>query len=99
MDQTGEGEESTATHWVEADTDKDFQRGRCLAAARKAPGATAAEIAETTGMGLYVPSRRLTELREAGLLRNGRSRPCRVTRRLSLTWYPVRERGGVGTSR
>jgi hypothetical protein len=39
----------------------------------------------------YVPSRRLPELRGAGLVKNGRSRVCAVTGRLSVTWFPARE--------
>mgnify|MGYP001595903772 FL=1 len=102
MTRTGERETSTsqgAVHWTEADGDKNLQRGRLLAEVLKAPGRTAAEVAEAMGVALYAPSRRLPELREAGRLRNGRSRPCRVTRRLSLTWFPAREGGGAGAPR
>jgi CRP-like cAMP-binding protein len=64
-------------------------RERCLEAVIRNPGATAAEIAGAICMGRYAPSRRLPELRAAGLVTNGRSRICRVTQRLSLTWFPT----------
>lgn len=60
-----------------------------LAYVRRDAGRTAAEIASATGVSRSAVSRRLPELRDRGLLRNGRSRPCAVTRRLSLTWYPA----------
>ena len=64
------------------------QRAICLAEARKNPGQTAAEIARATGLERHAPSRRLPELRDAGLLRNGETIRCSVTRRLSITWLP-----------
>ncbi len=51
------------------------------------PGCTAAEIAAATGLERHVPSRRLPELRDAGLVRNAEIRLCRVTGRNSMTWY------------
>ena len=59
-----------------------------LAAAK---GRTAAEIAETARLERHVPSRRLPELRSAGLVRNGEARICRVTGNRSITWYPARK--------
>ena len=65
------------------------QRQLCLAEVLKNPGKTAAEIAVATGLERHAPSRRLPELREAGLVTNSRSRICAVTGRLSITWFPA----------
>ena len=66
------------------------QRDLCLAAVRKQPGQTAAEIARETGLERHAPSRRLPELREFGLVENGDLRPCLATGRKSLTWFPAK---------
>ena len=65
------------------------QREIVLAALIRNPGSTAAEIAELTGMKRHDPSRRLPEMRKAGLVTNGRERVCRVTGAESLTWLPL----------
>ena len=65
------------------------QRAICLARVNSHPGQTAAEIAVSVGLERHAPSRRLPELREAGMIVNGRSRMCSVTGRLSLTWFPA----------
>ena len=70
------------------------QRDACLRVVRAAPGLTAAEVAERAGMERHAPSRRLPELRELGLVRNGEDRVCHVTRRLSMTWWPCCCTGG-----
>lgn len=62
------------------------QRALCLEEVKRRPGQTAAEIAAALGLERHVPSRRLPELRAAGLIRNGPARECRVMRRSSLTW-------------
>ena len=67
------------------------QRKACLEEVLRNPGKTAAEIAVATGQERHAPSRRLPELRQAGLVKNGQARTCNVTGRLSLTWLPVKE--------
>lgn len=62
------------------------QRTLCLAEVRRMPGQTAAEIAAALGLERHVPSRRLPELREAGLVRNGDARRCDVQGTMALTW-------------
>lgn len=64
-------------------------RAKCLAILRWRPGATAAEIATFTGLERHEPSRRLPELRKAGLVRNGEARICVATGNRSLTWWPL----------
>lgn len=66
-----------------------LQRQRCLRAVLAMPGRTAAEIALVTGMERHAPSRRLPELRDAGLLVNGEARICTARGLRSLTWYPA----------
>ena len=82
---------------VEASGAAQAQRNLCLAEVIKQPGKTAAEIAHQTGLERHAPSRRLPELRDAGLVSNGRSRICAVTQRLSMTWFPVAQRVDVDT--
>ena len=65
------------------------QRARCLHIVKRCPGATAAEIAEMTGLERHAPSRRLPELRAGGFVVNGGKRKCRIMGRDSLTWYPA----------
>lgn len=63
----------------------------CLAAVKERPGLTAAEVATACDLERHVPSRRLPELREAGLVENGPARPCTVTGNRSITWWPEGE--------
>ena len=65
------------------------QRELCLAAVRLKPGQTAAEIAVAVGPERHAPSRRLPELRAAGLVVNGEARRCAVVGSASLTWWPA----------
>jgi CRP-like cAMP-binding protein len=67
------------------------QRLLCLAQVTRHPGQTAAEVAEGTGLERHAPSRRLPELRDAGLVVNGPIRICTVKGRRSLTWIPTQE--------
>lgn len=64
------------------------QRHRCLLVVVMMPGRTAAEIAAAACMKRHVPSRRLPELRQAGLVTNGVERICGITGNPSTTWYP-----------
>ena len=61
----------------------------CLEAVRRKPGQTGAEIALAVGLERHEPSRRLPELRDAGLIENREVRFCSVRGRRSMTWYPV----------
>ena len=66
------------------------QRAICLAQVFAHPGQTAAEIALACGLERHVPSRRLPELRDQGMIVNGESRICAVTGRASMTWLPAK---------
>jgi CRP-like cAMP-binding protein len=76
---------------VEREGHASRQREACLRVVRDTPGLTAAEIAQAAGLERHAPSRRLPELRDMGLVRNLDDRTCTVTRRLSMTWWPVGE--------
>ena len=82
---------------VERDGRAHAQRDICLARVRVRPGLTAAEIASEIGLERHVPSRRLPELRERGLIVNGPARVCNVMGTRSLTWWPATEE--IGESR
>jgi predicted ArsR family transcriptional regulator len=77
---------------VEATGKASDQRSLCLERVRRYPGETAAEIAAALHIERHIPSRRLPELREAGLVKNGAVRVCGVMGRKSMTWIPEAER-------
>jgi hypothetical protein len=74
---------------MEATGTATAHRATCLAEVKRLPGQTAAEIAQALGMERHEPSRRLPELRQRGLVRNGISRICMVQGHRSMTWWPV----------
>jgi CRP-like cAMP-binding protein len=76
----------TAARRHEAKGKAASNRHACLEALCAASGSTAAEIAQLAGLERHEASRRLPELRRAGLVKNGPARVCRVTGNLSLTW-------------
>jgi len=77
-----------AASGVEWDGSASKQRRVCLLAVSMCPGHTAAEIARMTGLERHAPSRRLPELRDGGLVKNGEARRCQVVGSNCLTWYP-----------
>lgn len=78
-----------AAQEVEASGRAGNQRRLCLEEVRRYPGSTAAEIAAGLGLERHVPSRRLPELRAAGLVMNGEVRECKVMKTRSMTWLPA----------
>ena len=72
---------------IEASGQAEGQRQKCFWAVRNWPGMTAAEIAIKTNLERHVPSRRLPELRQAGLVINGAVRKCGIQKTFSMTWY------------
>ncbi len=79
---------SAAFH-VEATGKADTQRRICLEEVMRNPGQTAAEIAVACDLERHIPSRRLPELRDAGMIQNRETRLCSVMKRVSMTWYLV----------
>ncbi len=78
-----------AAHNVEARGYAAAQRLLCYNEVVRCPWQTAAEIARAVGLERHAPSRRLPELRDAGLVVNGVSRFCKVMRTRSMTWGPA----------
>ena len=74
---------------IEASGAAGHQRQLCYEAVVAQPGITAAEVAKRTGLERHAPSRRLPELRDAGMVRNAGSRICTATGHRSITWYPT----------
>lgn len=79
----------TAARTIERSGAARAHRTRCLNAVRTHPGHTGAEIAVLVGLERHEPSRRLPELRDAGLIENRETRLCLVQGTRSMTWYPV----------
>jgi len=79
----------SAAFEVETTGKADTQRRACLEEVATNPGQTAAEIAVACDLERHVPSRRLPELRDTGMIQNGEKRDCRVMKRASMTWYLV----------
>lgn len=50
------------------------------------PGVTAGEAAQEVG---ETYRKRLKELRERGVVRNGPERPCSITKRKCMTWFVI----------
>jgi DNA-binding transcriptional ArsR family regulator len=71
-------------------------RARLLLAVRERPGLTAGEYADWLEVERAVVSRRLPELREAGLVVNGHARQCNSNGRKAMTWEP--KGGNDGTA-
>lgn len=79
-----------AAEHVEATGKAAVQRGYALAAVRAFPGCTSMELAEKAAIDRYTLARRLPELREEQLVRNGPTpRGCSVTGRSAMTWWPA----------
>jgi hypothetical protein len=60
-------------------------RAVCFNAVMRMPGLTAREIEDQLGIKAH---KRLPELRQAKLVRNGTARTCTVSGRQALTWLP-----------
>ena len=78
-----------AAEKVSANGTRASQQLACLEAVRNYPGHTSAELAVKLSIDRYVTGRRLPELREAGLLRNGPKRECTAKGSQAITWYVI----------
>lgn len=74
--------------------DAKTQRRLCYEALLACPGMTSAEVAQKTGLDRYQAARRLPDLREDDLARNGEMRVCKVKRTRAITWYATPGRQG-----
>lgn len=66
-------------------------RAKCLRMVRERPGFTTGEYAKQHDVEKSTFSRRLAELKNLGMIRTGALRPCTVSGRKCLPWYPVEE--------
>ena len=66
-------------------------RALLLRAVEVNPGRTCGELAVLVCLPRQEASKRLPELRTAGLIRNGPPRPCREQGTLQLTWFLVQD--------
>ena len=80
-----------AAEEVESSGRAASHRHLCLLEVWKKSGRTAAEIAVAARLERHIPSRRLPELRKAGLVKNGPERVCAVTGNPCMTWFPCAE--------
>lgn len=55
----------------------------------KHPGSTSAELAEITGLERHEAARRTSDARRKGMAEQGESRPCRMSGKQSITWWPA----------
>jgi predicted HTH transcriptional regulator len=62
------------------------QKAKVFRAVFDNPGLTSRELAEKTGIPNEVLHKRLPDLRDEGLLKNGVERKCGVSGRLAVTW-------------
>lgn len=76
-----------AAEQITASGERARQQNQCLGAVKQWPGRTSAELARCMGTDRFMPARRLSELREQGLIENGLPVRCTVTGKQSLTWW------------
>ena len=67
------------------------QAAQVLDAIRKTPGLTSAELAQRHGLDRYMVARRMSDLKHAGLVREGEPRQCQVGRGRAMPCYPTQE--------
>lgn len=82
-----------SSHRAAAELTASGRRGQqiaqTIAAVRAFPGKTSQELSDKTGICRFVLARRLPEAVTAGAIAKGQQRPCSVTGKLALTWWPV----------
>lgn len=78
-----------AAEGVTANGQRGAQQQAVLAAVRRWPGLTSAELAQRMGVSRYVPGRRLSELETAQKVRKGEIRRCAIGNRSAVTWWPA----------
>jgi hypothetical protein len=66
-----------------------LQTAEVLRLLKMHPGTTSRELAARTYLDRYVAARRLPEMIEGRLVRQGEARICAESGRLAVTWWPV----------
>jgi hypothetical protein len=83
---------------VEASGVANDQRSRCLTEVRRLPGQTCGEIASHIGLDRHATGKRLPELRDAGLVKNGGTRICLEQGSRQMVWEPTDLKHAHGTT-
>jgi len=68
---------------------RQTNKAKLLEAVRRAPGKTSAEYAELAEIDRHEAARRLSDLRNEGLVRQAEARKCTVKGTKAKTWQPV----------
>ena len=71
------------------------QASAVLAAVKRWPGHTSAELADLMHCDRYVASRRCPTLANEGRVRRGPKKRCSMTGMMSFTWWPTAGGGGA----
>ena len=74
---------------INADGSRQTQCRYILDVVLATEGRVAGEIGEATGYGMHITSRRLADLKNIGLIRQGLPRIWAVSGRRQVTWWPV----------
>lgn len=74
---------------ITANGTRAAQAAEVLRLLRLHPGTTSRELSRLTYVDRYVAARRLPELTATGQVRRGDLRPCCVSGRLAVTWWPT----------
>ena len=53
------------------------------------PGAVSGEVADITGMGMHITSRRLADLKNKGIIFQGQTRTYEKSGRKQVSWWPL----------
>lgn len=78
-----------AAEEMNASGKRGAQARAALALVMQRPGRTSMELAGLGGLDRYQLARRLPDLRDAGLVKNGDDRVCEASGRLAATWWPA----------
>ena len=68
---------------------RQTNKAKLLAAVQRAPGRTSAEYAELADLDRHEAARRLSDLRNEGLVRQAEARKCTVKGTKAKTWQPA----------
>ena len=68
--------------------DREKQIRATVAAVRRNPGLTSADLASVAGLDRYAVGRRLSEAQTGGMVTTGEKARSKTTGRLGVTWWP-----------
>jgi DNA-binding IclR family transcriptional regulator len=70
-------------------------RALALREVRALPGQTSGELAAAAGLERHEAARRLSDLKNAGLVLQGAARRCTALGTTQVTWWPAQEQGAL----